>query len=705
MARQSDRPTGPLSELSGTPPPAEQTLAPGTLLGSRYQILSVLGFGGMGVVYRALDRRLEQEIALKRLRPDRISREKREHLRREIILSRKVTHENVCRIYDLEEIGGVEYVSMEYIRGRSLKDIEEAEEVLPIGRGLSIAKGLCRGLAAAHRIGVLHRDIKPENVIIDEEGRPRLMDFGIAIDRSQSWTEQSGTVPGTPQFLAPELLRGAAPDARSDLYALGILFFEMFTGKVPFDDPETPALIRKILHEEAPDVSTLRPEFPPELAAILKRAISKDPAGRFARADEISAAIEAYEGTYLDSVLREVSVAKAKSVKLMVMLEANKALASTLDPTTILQIILRTATEETDAERGTIFLVEPETRTLVSQILEGGAVDPIRLPWGHGIAGACAAEGKPILTVDVKADPRHERGPDSTSGFKTQSILAVPMKGSGGEVVGVIEVLNKRRRKFSPEDEEFLVTVAEHAALAVISARQHHDTVDRAARDAERRILRNLHPLLAPARWPETPGYESAPLRWSSEAATPIAYDVRRAGSALVVALAEQEGDIGAGLAGVLAAVERARRIGAEEELAAAFEDLVSPPERVVLARLHPDRVEFAASAGTSLPFLYRDRRPVPFASRAQGRLTRAEAECRAGDLVLVPSRGALELSGGAMGRAAALAERADLEGAFTELVSGWKADGKSPGSADALILGFRRLGPASVGPKAPGPR
>src|SRR5215471_16265925 len=205
MFRQSDRPTGPMLEPptgKGEPP-----FVPGRMLGPRYRLLSVLGYGGMGVVYKALDTTLDLEIALKGLRPDKISPHKRELLRREIILSRKVTHENVCRIYDLEEIEGVEYVSMEYISGKALKDIEESEGVLPLGRGLSIAKGICRGLAAAHRIGVLHRDLKPENVIVDDEGRPRLMDFGIAVESAVYRGEKEDTVPGTPQFLAPELLR------------------------------------------------------------------------------------------------------------------------------------------------------------------------------------------------------------------------------------------------------------------------------------------------------------------------------------------------------------------------------------------------------------------------------------------------------------------------------------------------------------------
>ena len=681
-------------------PPAgkgELPFAPGKMLGSRYRILSVLGYGGMGVVYRALDLTLDLEIALKRLRPDKISPHKRELLRREIILSRKVTHENVCRIYDLQEIDGVEYVSMEYIRGKALKDIEEAEGILPLGRGLSIGKGICRGLAAAHRIGVLHRDLKPENVIVDEDGRPRLMDFGIAIDRGQSWTEKSGTVPGTPQFLAPELLRGAAPDVRTDIYALGVLLFEMFTGQVPFDHPETTALVRKVLDEKAPDVTSLRPDFPPPLAAMIDRLIAKDPEARFASAEEVAAEIERYEGAYLDSVLREVSVARAKSVKLMVMLEANKALAATFDPTEILQIILRTATQETDAERGTIFLVESETRDLVSQILEGGAVNPIRVPWGQGIAGACAAEGRPIVTLDAAADPRHDRGPDSTSGFRTVSLLAVPMKAPSGEIAGVIEVLNKRRGAFTPEDEEFLTAVAEHAALAVESSRQHRAAMAEAAANARESLLRGIRPLLFPAEWPAAPGFDSAPLRWRAEATGLLGFDAIAHGGALTLFIAEDPRSPDEGLADLLGAMGEFRARGTREPLEALLAPLAGRVARLAAARLDAAQATLCA-AGAPLPSVFSKGRLVPFPSEQRSAVACATVPLGSGDLVLIASEGLGSMEGNRGGeeekqlqRAARLVDRDTVSGAFMDMVVRWKAEGRRPRERDVVLLGARR--------------
>jgi len=512
MPRESERPT-----QNGKSHGADRPLKTGTLLGDRYRIDKVLGFGGMGVVYRARDLRLDTDIALKRIRPDRMSAERRETLRREIILARRVTHPNVCRVYDLVEIGGEDFVSMEFLPGRTLKEIEDDEKTLPLGRGLALAKGICGGLAAAHRIGVLHRDLKPENVIVGADGVPHLMDFGIAVESALYRSAKEETVPGTPQFLAPELLRGSDPSVATDVYAMGVLLYEMFTGRVPFDDNDTARLVRRVLAEQPPKAETLRPDLPPELLAILDRAVDKDPAARFPDSEALADAIARFEGQVLDRVLAEVSVTRAKMVKLMVILEANKSLAATFDSTETLRIILKTATSETDAERGTIFLREEGADELASQILEGGQVEPFRLKVGAGIAGLVAKTGVAINVGDAYRDPRFNARVDASSGFKTRTILAAPMRTPAGEIVGVVEILNKRTGKFTKEDEEFLIEVGTHAALAVESVRQHDAAVARARREGAESVARGIAGMLAPATWPDVPGFESAPLRWRSE--------------------------------------------------------------------------------------------------------------------------------------------------------------------------------------------
>ena len=672
----------------------------GTILGGRYRIDAVLGFGGMGVVYRARDLKLDQEIALKRIRPDRVSPERRETLRREIILSRKVTHENVCRVYDLVEIEGEEFVSMEFLPGKTLKEIEDKERMLPLGRGLAIAKGICGGLAAAHRIGVLHRDLKPENVIVGDDGTPRLMDFGIAIESSLYRGEESETVPGTPQFLAPELLRGEIPSQKTDVYAMGVLLYEMFTGRVPFDDNDTARLVRRVISETAPRIETLRPDLPPELRDILERAIAKDPDARFPDALSLSDAISAFEGQVLDRVLAEVSVTRAKMVKLMVILEANKALATTFDNTEILRIILKTATSETDAERGTIFLVDPDTGELVSQILEGGSVNPIRLAVGTGIVGAVAKTGQVVNIPDAYQDIRFDKRTDASSGFKTVSVLAAPMRTPRGDIVGVVEILNKRRRAFTKEDEEFLAEVGTHAALAVASVREHQAEVARARREGAHAVLRGVLPLLNPTAWPATPGFESAPLRWRSEQPNLLLYAVDAGADRLALLLLEDRRPLEDAIAGIVRAANLGRPLLASSSPSEIVARIASqePGCSVTAACWEKDQVRLAARE-TGVPYLFRSGRPVPFEIADTNGVREAAIETAKGDLLVLASIGVFSLESArpvsadqSMLRLAHAAETQPLSAAFATLVAEWKKTGIAPGERDVFLIAAKRL-------------
>jgi putative methionine-R-sulfoxide reductase with GAF domain/predicted Ser/Thr protein kinase len=702
LSRESDSPT---RDGLGGGPGSDRPLTSGTLLGGRYRIDAVLGYGGMGVVYKAHDLRLDQDIALKRIRPDRMSPERRETLRREIILSRRVTHENVCRVFDLVELNNEEFVSMEYIPGRTLKEVEDEEKTLPLGRGLAIGKKICRGLAAAHRIGVLHRDLKPENVIVGTEGTPRLMDFGIAVESGVYRGEKEDTVPGTPQFLAPELLRGDAPGIRTDIYAMGVLLYEMFTGQVPFDDPDTANLVRRVISEAPPKAETFRPDLPAELLGILDRAIAKDPEARFPDADSLADAMAAFEGQVLDRVLAEVSVTRAKMVKLMVILEANKSLAATFDPTETLRIILKTATSETDAERGTIFLREPGTEELVSQILEGGSVSPIRLPLGRGIAGTVARTGGSINIRDAYKDPRFDSRTDLSSGFTTRTILAAPLKTPGGEIVGVVQLLNKRHRAFTKEDEEFLREVGTHAALAVEGVRQHEAAVARARREGAHEVIRGAQFALAPHEWPSTPGFETAPLRWHSDDLHLVAYAVESRPEEVAFLIAETSATSEESLGTLLKALAAGRsRLGASPSDAVERALSAGPSVLAAAARWGKESLLLAAGGpGSSVPYLLRDGFPVPFPVSERGAVREATVETAAGDLLVLASAGLGELKfpvkpvppEKSIQHFARTTAGQTLPGAFAQLVAEWKRMDISVGPRDVLFLAARRSTPA----------
>ncbi|HEY4594230.1 MAG TPA: protein kinase, partial [Thermoanaerobaculia bacterium] len=265
-------------------------ISPGALLGQRFEILSVLGAGGMGIVYKARDRELDDLVALKMLKRDLWGdRSQLDRLKSELKLARKITHPNVLRTYDFGDIDGVPYISMEYVRGVTLRYMLDQTRRLPYSAGLRLAKQLCGGLAAAHAVGVLHRDIKPENLILEPTGNAKLMDFGIArpIDRMTPGQTQAGFIVGTPQYLAPEILQGREADPRADIYACGIVLYEIFAGGLPFEGPTAMEIMVKHLREDPAPPSTRWREIPPALEAAILKCLRKDPDQRYRAVSEL----------------------------------------------------------------------------------------------------------------------------------------------------------------------------------------------------------------------------------------------------------------------------------------------------------------------------------------------------------------------------------------------------------------------------------
>jgi class 3 adenylate cyclase len=270
-------------------------IAPGQLLGERFQILSVLGAGGMGVVYKARDRELDDLVALKMLKREMADDPGLlERLKSELKLARKITHPNVLRTFDFGDLGGLPYISMEYVRGVTLRYLLDSSGRLPYSAGLRLAKQLCAGLGAAHAQGVIHRDIKPENLILDNAGNAKLMDFGIArpVKRAAPGQTQAGFVVGTPQYLAPEQLEGREADQRADIYAVGVVLYEVFTGQRPFEAENPVKIILKHLNEAPAPPSTHWREIPPALERLILRCLEKDPARRFASANDLLREVE-----------------------------------------------------------------------------------------------------------------------------------------------------------------------------------------------------------------------------------------------------------------------------------------------------------------------------------------------------------------------------------------------------------------------------
>jgi beta-lactam-binding protein with PASTA domain/tRNA A-37 threonylcarbamoyl transferase component Bud32 len=264
----------------------------GTVVDGRYSILSRIGSGGMADVYCAQDLQLGRKVALKLLYR-RFAEDEQfvERFKREASAAAGLQHPNVVGVYDRGEFDGTYYIAMEYLEGRSLKQIVQDEGPLAPERAIDMVVQILRAARFAHQRGVIHRDIKPHNVIVDDEGRVKVTDFGIARAGASDMTE-TGSIMGTAQYLSPEQAQGHAVSAQSDLYAIGIVLYELLTGRVPFDGDSPVTIALKQVSELPVPPSAYNAAIPPELDALVLRALEKDPARRFADAEEMTAALE-----------------------------------------------------------------------------------------------------------------------------------------------------------------------------------------------------------------------------------------------------------------------------------------------------------------------------------------------------------------------------------------------------------------------------
>jgi serine/threonine-protein kinase len=262
---------------------------PGTMLGQRYRIAGRLGKGGMGEVYRADDLKLGQSVAMKFL-PEELSQDNASLTRliNEVKIARQVSHPNVCRVYDIGDMDGLHFISMEYVDGEDLGTLLRRIGRLPHDKAVQIARQMCAGMQAAHEKGVLHRDLKPANIMIDGRGAVRIMDFGLAGLAEE--LKQEGSRAGTPAYMAPEQLQGKGVTARSDIYSLGLVLYEMFTGK-PAYRPQSMADLVALHEKPLPSARTIVPEIPEEADAAIMRCIEREPAARHGSALQVAAAL------------------------------------------------------------------------------------------------------------------------------------------------------------------------------------------------------------------------------------------------------------------------------------------------------------------------------------------------------------------------------------------------------------------------------
>ncbi len=254
----------------------------GEKFGNRYKIIEELGKGGMGCVFKAHDNILDTDVALKMIRPEFLSNKKMiARFKKEILLAREITHENVVRIYDFGDVDGTKFISMEYINGKTLKDIIKENGPFESENTISIIKEICMGLDAAHKKDIIHRDLKPQNIMIDIKGKIYITDFGLAKSVREEYVSHTGLVIGTPQYIPPELWKGEEADKRSDIYTLGIIMYEMVTGNELFRTDSDYGYLQKHLHEDPEFPLYLKEKYPNFFINIIRKCLAKERISRY----------------------------------------------------------------------------------------------------------------------------------------------------------------------------------------------------------------------------------------------------------------------------------------------------------------------------------------------------------------------------------------------------------------------------------------
>jgi len=263
-------------------------LARGSIFSGRYEVIEELGRGGMGRVYKVLDKEINEEIALKLLKAEIADDiETIERFRNELKLSRKISHRNVCRMFDFNKEEDVYFITMEYVTGENLKSLIRKTGQFSIEKALIIARQMCEGLAEAHRLGVIHRDLKPQNIMIDNEGYAHIMDFGIARSHKTEGITETGKIVGTPEYMSPEQIEAEKIDSRSDIYSFGVILYEMVTGKLPFEGNTPISVALKHKTEIPADPREFNAQIPDEISRLILKCMEKEKIMRHQRAEEL----------------------------------------------------------------------------------------------------------------------------------------------------------------------------------------------------------------------------------------------------------------------------------------------------------------------------------------------------------------------------------------------------------------------------------
>jgi serine/threonine-protein kinase len=475
---------------------SEEPSLAGTQLGDRYDVLELIGRGGMGAVYRARDRELDEIVALKVIRPELASDPGIvERFRREVKLARRVTHKNVARTFELGSAGGHLFCTMELVEGESLTQRLAREKRLPVGDAAAVACALCDALEAAHAVDVIHRDIKPDNVLLASDGRVVMADFGVAAIHTGE-----GDLSGTPAYMAPEQAAGESPTPAADIYAVGLVLFEMLTGHRAFQGA-TPQILadKRAFDRIAPGPG----DAPPELAEIIGRATARERSARVASAQELHRALEPFARTgrretvppreSIGADLATVIVLSPRGTGKMYIAEAvYDELLAMLTREPRLRVLSRDDANEPGAVRlhlevGEMLVARAERDGTVLVAIETPlAIDQVGMAAEAVVRGvvkftaprAAALDPRELEAIDLMLQARHHKRDVSRGSLAVEKATrAYELCPTNPRVLATLAIVTVRRAFFAGQgSDDVMARAAEHARAAVAAAPELFDS-------------------------------------------------------------------------------------------------------------------------------------------------------------------------------------------------------------------------------------
>ncbi|MBN1103879.1 MAG: protein kinase [Deltaproteobacteria bacterium] len=454
----------------------ERELKGGTVL-SDFVIEKRIGRGAMGIVYLGRQVSLDRPVAVKTLKQSIAKNE--DFIRRftrEAQTAAQIIHNNIVQVYYVGRAGNTFYIAMEYVDGKSVRQIINEQKVMAEDEAMDLVLQASNGLQRAHRQNILHRDIKPDNLIMNKQGEVKLADFGLALDLGELKKGLSpAKVEGSPHYMSPEQAMRGEVSFASDIYSLGATLYHMVTSMPPFTGNSPAAIIAKHVTDYPRSPRELNPRLSKELCQAIQKMMAKRPEDRFASMDEVTDHLSRIRDDRTCPALAggrhwfiEERSDSSRLRDLTAVLEINKVLAQERDLDTLLFRVVHEITGAMNAERSTLYVYDPDNREIWAKVAEGleqGKI--IRLPVGKGIAGVVAENLRTEIINDLYEDPRFNKEVDASTGFRTRNMICMPVLGSNVELLGVLQVLNKKTGDFDLYDQSLLSQLAIHVGLAL----------------------------------------------------------------------------------------------------------------------------------------------------------------------------------------------------------------------------------------------